>query len=371
MRIGIPKEIKNHECRVGATPEMVDLLVRAGHEVWVEAHAGHRIGFTDELYEKAGGHIVRTAEEAWSQEMIIKVKEPLSVEFPYMHEGQVLFTYLHLAADRRLVEELLKRKVVGIAYDTVTDDRGRLPLLLPSSEVAGRIAVHAGAQALHLANGGKGILLGGVPGVPPARVVILGGGVSGTEAAKMAIGLGADVTVIDRNQSQLRHLSDLFQSRLKTRYSTAQAIEEEVVRADLLIGAVLIPGAAAPKLVTREMVRRMTDGSVIVDIAIDQGGCCETSRPTTHSDPTYIEEGVVHYCVTNMPGACARTSTRALTIATMPFALELANLGFRKAIGANVHLRNGLNVCLGAVTNPQVAEEFGYTRAPYENYLER
>jgi alanine dehydrogenase len=371
MRIGIPKEIKNHECRVGATPEMVDLLVRAGHEVWVETHAGHRIGFTDELYEKAGARIVRTAEEAWSPEMVIKVKEPLSVEFPYMHEGQVLFTYLHLAADRKLVDELLKRKVVGIAYETVTDDRGGLPLLLPMSEVAGRIAIQAGAQALHMANGGKGILLGGVPGVPPARVVVIGGGVSGTEAARMALGLGADVTVIDRSQPRLRQLSDLFQSRVKTRYSTAQAIEEEVARADLVVGAVLIPGAAAPKLVTRKMVSMMTPGSVIVDIAIDQGGCCETSRPTTHSDPTYVEEGVVHYCVTNMPGACARTATRALTIATMPFALELANLGYRKAIGANAHLRNGLNVCLGAVTNPEVAEEFGYVRAPYENYLER
>lgn len=371
MLIGVPKEIKDHEYRVGATPEMVDLLVRAGHVVMVESNAGQRIGFTDELYRQAGARIVHNGQAAWEAEMIIKVKEPLPVEFPYMHEGQVIFTYLHLAADRNLVEGLLERKVVAIAYETVTDDRGGLPLLLPMSEVAGRISIQAGAKCLHMANGGKGILLGGVPGVPPARVVVLGGGVAGTEAARMAIGLGADVTIIDINQTRLRQLNDIFGSRLKTRYSTAQAIEQEVIAADLVVGAVLIPGRAAPRLVTREMVRRMTDGSVIVDIAIDQGGCCETSRPTTHSDQTYIEEGVVHYCVTNMPGACARTATRALTIATMPFALKLASLGFRRAIGMDPHLRNGLNVCLGGVTNPAVAEEFGYVRVPYENFLER
>lgn len=370
MRIGIPKEIKNHEYRVGATPEMVSAFVAAGHEVCVERSAGERVGFSDDDYLASGAKI-GSAEEVYEAEMIIKVKEPQQSELPLMHEGQVIFGYLHLAAEPELVRGLLEKKVVAIAYETVTDDQGRLPLLLPMSEVAGRISIQAGAKALHMAYGGKGVLLGGVPGVPPARVVILGGGIAGTEAARMAIGLGADVTILELSQNRLRELADLFGSRVKTRYSTQAAIFEEVTGADLVVGAVLIPGAAAPKLVTDEMVAAMEPGSVIVDIAIDQGGCCTTSRPTTHSDQHYIVDEVVHYCVTNMPGACARTSTRALTNATLPYALELARYGYARAIGRDVHLRHGLNVCLGGVTNMAVADALGYKRVPYEHFLQR
>lgn len=371
MRVGVPKEIKNHEYRVGLTPEGVSAFVLAGHEVWVERGAGEKISFSDQQYERAGGKIVKDAAEVYRAEMIIKVKEPQSSELPLMHEGQLLFGYLHLAAEPELVKGLLERKVVAIAYETVTDDQGKLPLLLPMSEIAGRISIQAGATALQIANGGKGLLLGGSPGVLPGRVVVIGGGVAGTEAARMAIGLGAEVTILEQSQRRLRELCDLFGSRLKSRYSTHSSIEEEVKQADLVIGAVLIPGAVAPKLVTEEMVASMEPGSVIVDIAIDQGGCFETSRPTTHSQPTYVDQGVVHYCVTNMPGACARTSTRALTNATLPYALRLAKEGYRRAIGADLHLRHGLNLCLGHVTNRAVAEALGYQRTPYEEFLER
>jgi len=370
MQIGIPKEIKNHEYRIGATPEMVNALTVAGHQVCVERNGGERIGFFDDQYVAAGATI-GSVKEVWASEMIIKVKEPQESELHLMHEGQVIFGYLHLAAEPELVKGLLERKVIAIAYETVTDDRGGLPLLLPMSEVAGRISIQAGAKALHMAYGGKGVLLGGVPGVPPARVAVLGGGVAGTEAARMAAGLGADVTILEINQTRLRQLCDIFGARVKTRYSTQTAIREEVTGADLVIGAVLIPGAAAPKLVTQDMVEEMEPGTVIVDIAIDQGGCCETSRPTTHSDQHYTEHGVVHYCVTNMPGACARTSTQALTNATLPYALELANLGYKRAIGHDVHLRHGLNVCLGSVTNMPVADALGYQRVSYEHFLER
>ena len=360
MRIGVPKEIKDHEFRVGLTPAGARALVEAGHEVWIEHNAGEAIGFHDEMYEAQGAKVVEGPEAVYQCPMVVKVKEPQTSEFPLLHEGQVLFTYLHLAPDPAQTEQLLARKVVGIAYETVTDAQGGLPLLVPMSEVAGRIAVQAGAAALQMANGGRGVLLGGVPGVAPGRVVVIGAGVVGTEAAKMALGLGADVTILDTNLHRLRQLDDLFGPALKTRYSEAHALAELTAGADLLIGAVLLPGHAAPKLVSRAMVRAMKRGAVIVDVAIDQGGCIETSRPTSHSAPLFIEEGVVHYCVTNMPGACARTATQALTNATLPYVLQLANLGYKAALRADAGLRNGLNVCQGRVTNKPVAEDLGY-----------
>jgi alanine dehydrogenase len=360
MLIGIPKEIKNHEYRVGATPAMVSMLVDQGHEVMVETQAGTSIGFNDEMFKSAGAKIVASPKEIYSAEMIIKVKEPQESEYPLLREGQILFGYFHLAPDPLQTEQLVKRKVVAIAYETVTDAQGRLPLLVPMSEIAGRISIQVGATCLQLNHGGKGLLLGGVPGVFPARVVVIGGGVVGTEAARMAMGLGANVTIIDRDLNRLRQLDALFGPNLKTLYSTSYAIEEAVTRADLVIGAVLIPGKIAPKLVTRKMVSQMSPGSVIVDVAIDQGGCCETAQPTSHAQPTYVVDGVVHYCVTNMPGACARTSTQALTNATLDYALLIANKGYRKALTENAGLRNGLNVCLGKVTNEHVAIDLGY-----------
>lgn len=360
MHIGIPKEIKNNEFRVGATPAMVKALAEFGHLVVVETHAGAKIGFTDEMYEHAGAKIVSSAAEVYKSEMIIKVKEPQENEYPLLREGQILFCYLHLAPDPVQTKNLLERGVVGVAYETVTDAQGRLPLLVPMSEIAGRIAIQVGATCLQLNHGGKGLLLGGVPGVPPARVVVIGGGVVGTEAARMALGLGANVTIIDKDLNRLRQLDALFGPNLKTLYSTSYAIEEAVTRADLVIGAVLIPGKVAPKLVTHAMVKQMMPGSVIVDVAIDQGGCIETARPTTHANPTYSVDGVIHYCVTNMPGACARTSTVALTNATMDYALLLANKGWRKALMDSVGLRHGLNVCLGKVSNEHVASDLGY-----------
>ena len=360
MRIGVPKEIKDHEFRVGLTPAGARVLVEAGHEVWIEHDAGEAIGFHDEMYAAQGARVVEGPEAVYQCPMVVKVKEPQASEFPLLHEGQVLFTYLHLAPDPAQTEQLLAREVVGIAYETVTDAQGGLPLLVPMSEVAGRIAVQAGAWALQMANGGRGVLLGGVPGVAPGRVVVIGGGVVGTEAAKMALGLGADVTILDTNLHRLRQLDDLFGPALKTRYSEAHALAELTGEADLLIGAVLLPGHAAPRLVSRAMVKAMKRGAVIVDVAIDQGGCIETSRPTSHSAPLFIEEGVVHYCVTNMPGACARTATQALTNATLPYVLQLANLGYKAALRADAGLRNGLNVCEGRVTNKPVAEDLGY-----------
>lgn len=369
MLIGIPKEVKNHEYRVGATPGMVRALVEAGHQVLVETHAGTKIGFTDEMYMAAGAKIVGSPIEVYQADMIIKVKEPQENEFTLLRENQILFCYLHLAPDPIQTKHLLKSKVIGIAYETVTDNQGRLPLLIPMSEIAGRISIQVGATCLQMNNGGKGLLLGGVPGVFPARVVVIGGGVVGTEAARMAMGLGAHVTIIDRDLNRLRQLDTLFGPNLKTQYSTSQSIEESVTRADLIIGAVLIPGKLAPRLVTREMVKNMSQGSVIVDVAIDQGGCVETAVPTTHANPTYTIDGVVHYCVTNMPGACARTATLALTNATTDYALAIANKGWQQALKDNQGLRNGLNVCQGHVTNEHVAADLGYKHLPAEKVL--
>ena len=360
MIIGIPKEIKEHEYRIGATPSMVRAFVDAGHQVVVEKDAGTKIGFTDQMFQDAGAKIVPGAKEVYQAEMIIKVKEPQPSEFPLLYEGQILFCYLHLAPDPEQTKALLKSKVVGIAYETVTDSMGRLPLLVPMSEIAGRIAIQAGAVSLQMNNGGKGLLLGGVPGVFPSNVVVIGGGVVGTEAARMAMGLGANVTILDRSLERLRYLDAQYAPKLKTLYSSATEIENVLRWADLVIGAVLIPGKTAPKLITRQMLRNMIPGSVIVDVAIDQGGCAETSRPTTHGNPTYVEEGVLHYCVTNMPGACARTSTMALTNATMEYALQIANKGYRQALNENAGLKEGLNVCHGQVTNESVAHDLGY-----------
>ncbi|HZB52503.1 MAG TPA: alanine dehydrogenase [Reyranella sp.] len=358
MRVGVPKEIKDHEDRVGLVPSSVAELVHHGHEVLVERGAGMGAGLGDEQYTAAGARIVDGAEEVFQSEMIVKVKEPLAVERKRLRRGQVLFTYLHLAPDRAQTEDLLKSGVTAIAYETVTSPSGTLPLLTPMSEVAGRLAPQVGAHYLERAAGGRGVLLGGVPGVPPAEVVVLGGGVSGTHAATIALGMGATVFVVDRSAEVLRRLAAQFPG-LRTIFSTRDALGAILRRADLLVGAVLVPGAAAPKLVTREMVASMKPNSVIVDIAIDQGGCCETSKPTSHSNPTYVEEGVIHYCVTNMPGAVARTSTFALNNATLPFALALADKGWRKAIAEDQHLRNGLNVHEGKVTCRPVAEALG------------
>src|SRR5215211_5110397 len=358
MRVGVPKEIKDHEDRVGLVPSSVAELVHHGHEVLVERGAGMGAGLGDDQYTAAGARIVDGAEEVFQSEMIVKVKEPLAVERKRLRRGQVLFTYLHLAPDREQTEDLLRSGVTAIAYETVTSPTGTLPLLTPMSEVAGRLAPQVGAHYLERAAGGRGVLLGGVPGVPPAEVVVLGGGVSGTHAATIALGMGATVFVVDRSAEVLRRLAAQFPG-LRTIFSTRDALGAILRRADLLVGAVLVPGAAAPKLVTREMVASMKPNSVIVDIAIDQGGCCETSRPTSHSHPTYVEEGVIHYCVTNMPGAVARTSTFALNNATLPFALALADKGWREAIAEDAHLRNGLNVHEGKVTCRPVAEALG------------
>jgi len=369
MLIGVPKEIKDHEFRVGLTPAGVSALVGAGHEVHVQAQAGSAIGYGDALYAAAGARIVATAAEAFACPMVVKVKEPQAAEIPLLQEGQILFTYLHLAADAALTRQLVERKIIGIAYETVTDAQGRLPLLTPMSEVAGRIAIQAGATTLQMNHGGSGVLLGGVPGVAPGKVVILGAGAVGTEAAKMALGLGADITILDLNLNRLRYLDDVFGGRLKTQYSQASAIEALVSDADLVVGSVLIPGKRAPKLISRELVSKMRPGSVLVDVCIDQGGCAETSRPTTHSQPTYIEAGVVHYCVTNMPAACARTSTQALTHATLPYALKLASLGYREAMRQDAGLLMGLNLHLGQVTHPNVAADLGYSHTPAQKVI--
>ncbi|MEI8297262.1 MAG: alanine dehydrogenase [Pseudomonadota bacterium] len=360
MRIGVPKEIKIHEYRVGLTPAGVRELVAAGHQVSVETNAGAGIGVDDAEYQAAGARILATAKEVFdSAELIVKVKEPQTVECQMLHAGQVLFTYLHLAADKAQTEALLASGATAIAYETVTWPDGSLPLLTPMSEVAGRMSVQVGATALQKANGGLGVLLGGVPGVAPAKVVILGGGVSGTHAAEMATGMRADVTVVDRSTKRLRELSTQFGGSLKTVYSTADAIEKLVLDADLVIGAVLVAGAAAPKLVTHDMVKRMKPGAVMVDIAIDQGGCFETSRPTTHSTPTYTLDGVVHYCVTNMPGAVPRTSTFALTNATLPYVRAIADLGWEKALARDPGFAKGLNIHAGKLTFEAVARDLG------------
>ena len=366
MRVGVPKEIKDHEYRVGLVPSSVAELVHHGHDVLIERGAGLRAGLEDELYIAAGARIAADAEAVFADaELIVKVKEPLPIERARLRRGQILFTYLHLAPDPEQTRTLLASGVTAIAYETVTSPSGGLPLLTPMSEIAGRLAPQVGARYLERTEGGRGVLLGGVPGVPPAEVVVLGGGVSGTHAATIALGMGATVFVVDRSGEALRRIAAQFPG-LRTIFSTRDALAHILRRADLLIGAVLVPGAAAPKLVTRQMVASMKPGSVIVDIAIDQGGCCETSRPTTHSHPTYVEEGVIHYCVTNMPGAVARTSTFALNNATLPFVLALADKGWRLAIADDPHLRGGLNVHAGQLTCRPVAEAQGLPYTPAE-----
>ncbi|HJO67281.1 MAG TPA: alanine dehydrogenase [Sphingomonas sanguinis] len=357
MRVGVPKEIKNHEYRVGLTPPSVAELVAAGHEVIVETKAGTGIDFEDQDYIDAGARIVATAAEVFDQaEMIVKVKEPQAVEVAMLRPHHLLFTYLHLAADKPQAEGLMKSGATCIAYETVTSPRGGVPLLKPMSEVAGRMAVQVGAHYLEKQQGGRGILLGGVPGVAPAKVAILGGGVSGVNAAQMAVGLRADVTIYDINNDRLAELDMFFSSQIKTAYASKAAIAAAVKNAHLVIGAVLVPGAAAPKLVTRDMLKTMKRGSVMVDIAIDQGGCFETSHATTHQDPVFEVDGVIHYCVANMPGAVARTSTFALNNATLPFAVKLANMGAEAAMKADAHLANGLNVSGGKIRHAAVAE---------------
>jgi alanine dehydrogenase len=360
MLVGVPKEIKNHEYRVGLVPSSVAELVHHGHSVLIERGAGGGAGLTDDDYRAAGASLADGPDEIFSKaELVVKVKEPLAVERKKLRRGQVLFTYLHLAPDLEQTTDLMKSGATCIAYETVTSSSGGLPLLTPMSEVAGRLAPQVGASSLEKAQGGRGVLLGGVPGVPPAEVVILGGGVSGTHAATIAIGMGANVTVVDRSADVLKRLSAQFGPDVRTIFSTRDAITQLVRRADLLIGAVLVPGASAPKLITRDMVKTMKAGSVIVDIAIDQGGCSETSRPTTHSDPRYVEEGVIHYCVTNMPGSVARTSTFALNNVTLPFILELADKGWKRALREDENLRNGLNVHEGRIFCKPVAEAHG------------
>ena len=366
MRIGVPKEIKVHEYRVGLVPSGVRELVASGHEVVMETRAGNGIGLDDAIYQAAGATIVGTPAEVFKRaELIVKVKEPQLAECAMLRERQVLFTYLHLAADPAQAKGLVDSGATAIAYETVTAADGSLPLLTPMSEVAGRMSIQVGASCLEKERGGFGVLLGGVAGVAPAKVVIIGGGVSGTNAAEMAVGLRADVTVIDRSVKRLRELSALFGSTLKTVFSTTHTIEDQVRDADLVIGAVLVAGAAAPKLVTREMVRSMKSGAVLVDISIDQGGCFETSRPTTHADPTYIVDDVIHYCVTNMPGAVPRTSTFALTNATLPYVKALADNGFAQAVARDAHLARGINVHAGHVTYEAVARDLGLEYRSY------
>ncbi|HEY6644209.1 alanine dehydrogenase [Povalibacter sp.] len=366
MRIGVPREIKNHEYRVGLVPAGVRELVEAGHDVLIQSAAGAGIGVDDGVYQAAGATIVAHASDVFgAADLVVKVKEPQLSECRMLRRGQTLFTYLHLAADAAQAKALMTSGATAMAYETVTAPDGSLPLLTPMSEVAGRMSVQVGAVSLQKANGGFGVLLGGVPGVAPAKVVILGGGVSGSCAAEMAVGLRADVTIVDKSLQRLRTLDAIFGGKLKTVASTAEAIESLVTRADLVIGAVLVPGAAAPKLVTRAMVSKMKPGAVMVDISIDQGGCFATSRPTTHADPTFVVDGVVHYCVTNMPGAVPRTSTFALTNATLPYVKALAAHGTQKALALDPHLANGLNVFDGAITHEAVARDLGLPWRPY------
>ena len=359
MRVGVPKEIKNSEFRVGLAPGSVREYVANGHSVLVETGAGAGIKASDADYIAAGAEIAPDAARVFAEsDMIVKVKEPQPVEWKQLREGQILYTYLHLAPDPDQARGLMDSGVTAVAYETVTDERGGLPLLAPMSEVAGRLSIQAGAYALTAHQGGRGLLMGGVPGVLPAKVLVIGGGVVGTHAARMAVGLGADVTILDRSNRRLAELDDLFQGRAKTRYSTYEALDEETDHADVVVGAVLIPGASAPKLVTREMLQGMKEGSVLVDVAIDQGGCFETSKATTHADPTYVVDGVIHYCVANMPGAVPLTSTHALNNATLQYGLMLANQGL-DALRNNKHLRNGLNVHRGKVTYQAVSDALG------------
>jgi alanine dehydrogenase len=370
MLIGVPKEIKNHEYRVGLTPASVRELAVHGHQVLVQKNAGAAIGLSDEQYVAAGATIAETAQEIFaSADMIVKVKEPQAQECAMLREGQILYTYLHLAPDPEQTAALVKSGATCIAYETITGPGGGLPLLAPMSEVAGRMAIQAGAAHLEKSKGGMGLLLGGVPGVEAGHVVIIGAGVVGTNALQMAVGVGARVTVLDKNVDRLRQLDMVFGNRIATLYSNAQSIEEAVLGADMVVGGVLVPGAAAPKLVTHDMIARMKSGAVVVDVAIDQGGCFETSHATTHAEPTYIVDGVVHYCVANMPGAVARTSTFALNNATIGHAIALADKGWRQALKDNVHLKNGLNVCQGEVTYEAVARDLGYDYVTAESLL--
>jgi len=361
MRIGVPKEIKNHEYRVGLTPESAGELIAHGHQVIIETGAGTGIGASDAQYSAVGAEIMDSAADIFAAaDMIIKVKEPQASERAMLREGQILYTYLHLAPDAEQTKDLIASGAVCIAYETVTDDMGALPLLKPMSQVAGRMSIQAGATALEKANGGRGVLLGGVPGVTAAKVVVIGGGVVGFNAAQMAVGLHADVTILDRNPTQLERLSNHFEASAKTLFSSKEALAAEIAAADLVIGAVLVPGASAPKLVSRDMLPTMKTGAVLVDVAIDQGGCFETSKPTTHQDPTYIVDDIVHYCVANMPGAVARTSTYALNNVTLPHAIRIANLGWKAALASDAHLANGLNVWAGQITCAPVAQSLGY-----------
>ncbi len=360
MRIGCPKEIKVHEYRVGLTPESAAELVRAGHEVFLETKAGEGIGAPDGVYEKVGVKVLPNADAVFAEsEMIVKVKEPQAIEIARLKPQHTLFTYLHLAPDPAQAEGLMKSGATCIAYETVTDKDGRLPLLKPMSEVAGRMSIQVGAYFLEKAHGGRGVLMGGVPGVQPASVVILGAGVSGYNAAQIAVGMRARVQVFDKNATRLEELDREFNGRLETVYSTAAAVAEAIKEADVVVGAVLVAGAAAPKLITRDMLKTMRPGSVLVDISIDQGGCFETSKATTHSEPTFVVDGIVHYCVANMPGAVSRTSAFALNNATLPFTLALANKGYKKALQDDPHLANGLNVYEGAITHEAVAKDLG------------
>ncbi len=367
MKIGVPKEIKAAERRVAATPAGVKALIDHGHKVFVETQAGLGSGFPDEAYAQAGARVLDRADDVWAEaEMVIKVKEPIGPEFDRMKPGQVLFTYLHLAADRSLTEKLLKRKIIGVGYETVQLPDGTLPLLAPMSEVAGRLSVQMGAYCLEAKNGGMGILLSGVSGVRPSRVTVIGGGVAGLAAAVTAVGIGARVSVLERNPTRLRYLEDIFGGRFVTIMSNPANVEEEVLSSHLVIGAVLIPGATAPRLITRDLIRRMMPGSALVDIAVDQGGISETTRPTTHEAPTYVVDGVVHYCVANMPGAVPRTSTIALTNVTLHYALEMADLGWRQAMSRDRALNLGLNLWEDGIACRAVAESFGLACAPFD-----
>ena len=370
MRIGCPTEIKNHEYRVGLTPESARELAHRGNEVWIQSGAGMGIGATDDQYSAAGAKIVDGPDAIFAEcEMIVKVKEPQAEERAKLHEDQILYTYLHLAPDPEQTKDLVESGVTAIAYETVTGPGGRLPLLTPMSQVAGRMSIQAGANALEKAHGGRGVLIGGVPGVLPGKVVVIGGGVVGFNAAQMAVGLGGDVEILDRDPDVLEKVGTFFEARASTRFSNKTNLEDSLRQADLVIGAVLIPGAAAPKLVSREMLSEMKPGAVLVDVAIDQGGCFETSRATTHADPTYVVDDIVHYCVANMPGAVARTSTYALNNVTLPHALRIAKLGWKEALRENSHLAEGLNVHKGEVTYEAVATELGYTHKPVAEVL--
>jgi len=365
MLVGCPKEIKNNEFRVGLVPSGVKALTEAGHQVVLETKAGLGSGITDDEYRTAGGEIVPNREEVFRRaEMVIKVKEPQKEEIALLREGQILYTYLHLAPDPEQTRGLLDRKVTAVAYETIQLPDNSLPLLTPMSEIAGRMSIQCGARCLEKESGGRGVLLGGVPGVESGRVVIIGCGIVGRNAAKVALGMGADVTILDLSLDRLRYIDDLFGGRIKTLHSNRYVLAQALTTADLVIGAILIPGAKAAKVITREMIRDMKEGSVLVDVAVDQGGCAETTRPTTHSNPTYVVDGVIHYCVANMPGAVARTSTFALTNATLPYALRIANQGIKQAVAGDPALAKGVNVAKGAVTHPAVAESLNLPYTP-------